>query len=251
ACELLFRLDDVGTPGTKPTKDSQAGTGPKDAKWLREELQNAFAEDNVRSFWIYYSGHGRYRDGAWAIGQHEYITADEVLGIWAGSPAAQSRHAVLAIISDSCYSGHWPVTAQKLELDCVAVQAATAAELKTFYTQGPTVGGVFTYWVYSNGAHLFRSVFSPLGLLTAATAGPAIALCALASRLRRLLTPQSTEVSNQKSRSDAGVEIKRGELFPVFYKGRLFTDVLADIDACHDRSRIDGTVQPDKATNGG
>merc|ERR1711920_529881 len=69
---------------------------------------------------LYYSGHGRQKDGAWCFeapgsdgSQDEYVTPLDIVEAW---QARNAKHAdqKLIIVSDSCHSGWWVDFAKKV-----------------------------------------------------------------------------------------------------------------------------------------
>ena len=187
-------------------------------EWLMGQLHRAFGSAGVHAFFVYYTGHGYVEDGAWYLGQGS-LAPPELFRLWQESVSEQSGEAVLIIISDSCYSGHWVAAAERAQLSNVAVQSATDENHKSFDDEN--TGGVFTYKVYNRGSFAFQSVFSITGFFTAFVYGMWI-MCKEAARLFR-----ATE---------------ENALFPQFYISDQFRRIM---------SRRGGTIQPWKVINNG
>ena len=102
-------------------------------------------------------------NGAWYLGRgsNNLLAPAELFRVWQESASGQSGEAVLIIISDSCYSGHWVAAAERAQLSNVAVQSATGQNHKSFDDEN--TGGLFTYKVYNCGSFAFQSVFSITG----------------------------------------------------------------------------------------
>ena len=186
-------------------------------RWLLEKLHDAFASEDVRAFFVYYSGHGCLDDGAWYLG-HETLPPNELFQLWQASVSGKSGGSVLIIISDSCFSGKWVEAANQANLPSVAVQSATD-QFSPCYERTET-GGVFTYKVYNRGRAAFQSVFSVTGFFTTVP----FALWMLGKEVVGLF----------RSRKDV--------LFPQKYVPDEFSQIM---------SRRGGTIQPSKVINNG
>ena len=185
--------------------------------WLLKKLRLAFAMTNVRTFFVYYSGHGIEDNGAWYLGDGT-LAPDELFQLWQESLSGQSGESVLVIISDSCFSGKWVEAANQAQLSSVAVQSATD-QFNPSYDNAET-GGVFTYKVYNRGRAAFQSVFSVTGFFTTIP----FALWMLGKEAVALF------------------QTKRDELFPQKYVPDRFSQIM---------SRRGGTIQPSKIINNG
>ena len=190
-------------------------------KWLRKrQLRRAFAREDVHAFFVYYTGHGYYGDGAWYLGNgaDDRLAPGEFFQLWQESLSGQSGESLLIIISDSCFSGHWVEAAKQAQLKTVAVQSATDQNNPSF--DRSETGGVFTYQVYNRGHHVFQSVFSVTGILTAVATG---------------LWVLGKETVNLFRTSE-------NKLYPQVYMSDQFRQIM---------SRSGGTIQPSKVINNG
>lgn len=186
-------------------------------QWLCSKLRDAFAQPDVRAFFVFYAGHGCEGDGAWYLGNGT-LTPDELFQLWQASLSGQSGDSVLTIISDSCFSGHWVEAAKQSQLTNVAVQSATDHNHPSYDIT--ETGGVFTYNVYNRGRSAFQSLFSVSGFLTAVYNG----VWVVYKEAVGLLFP------------------KKDELYPQMYVPDQFKQIM---------SRHGGTIQPSKVINNG
>ena len=195
--------------------DAQGGS------WLREQLCQAFARQDVHAFFVYYSGHGYNGSGAWYLGDgaDDLLAPAELFQLWQESLSGQSGESTLVIISDSCFSGNWVEAAQQASLTNVAVQSATDKSHPSF--DWSDRGGMFTYKVYNRGQIAFQSLFSVTGFLSAIATG----LWVLFKEVVYLFMQDS-----------------ENQLYPQMYVPDQFTKIMG---------RTGGTIQPSKVINNG
>eukprot|EP00931_Biecheleriopsis_adriatica_P115757 TRINITY_DN91510_c0_g1_i1.p1 TRINITY_DN91510_c0_g1~~TRINITY_DN91510_c0_g1_i1.p1 ORF type:complete len:231 (-),score=12.31 TRINITY_DN91510_c0_g1_i1:165-857(-) len=109
-------------------------------------IKDAF-NSGIHDIVLYYSGHGRQRDGAWCFEvpnsnghDNAFLKPADILSAWRtrrrGVPDQQ-----LIIISDSCHSGWWVDAAKERKDKQIIVQAA--CDITECSYDSPT-GGVFT-----------------------------------------------------------------------------------------------------------
>ena len=77
-------------------------------------------------YWVYYTGHGSSRQGAWCLPDRTRVSFHDVRRVWRSS-SAPSRKARLVIVTDSCYAGSWVEALKKSGDEDIAVQAASVA----------------------------------------------------------------------------------------------------------------------------
>ena len=58
------------------------------------------------SYLIYYTGHGKEKNGNWKFPDNTYMTLQSLLKIWTATTETRSE-VNLFLINDSCYSGAW------------------------------------------------------------------------------------------------------------------------------------------------
>lgn len=142
---------------------ADAGTRTRKADVLRA-IQEAMT--NTDEVTIYYTGHGRKLTGDWcfenASGEvTEYITFDEVVGLWKSStwtPKSILNQQVhrLNIIMDSCYSGAW---VKKVESLPYGMNVQVKASCGRFETSWDTAsGGAFTKALFEHERPLCKDV---------------------------------------------------------------------------------------------
>jgi hypothetical protein len=101
------------------------GRDPKRDDVLKQIRE--FFELNIDDYLLYYTGHGEEKNGSWIFGEKK-ISFDDIMLQWKHNLEHESKR--LFIISDSCYSGHWPLQAKHYEENIksknrIFIQAAT------------------------------------------------------------------------------------------------------------------------------
>ena len=127
-------------------------------KEMVRTIRAFFAQEDIKVFVIYYSGHGT-PSGDWAIGRTnrsgqqiaEVITAEELLSLWRAQPGChcchspEPRDAHLIVIADSCHSGAWVLKIDELKWNVHNVNVSMVASCKAEETCTDTLnGGDFT-----------------------------------------------------------------------------------------------------------
>jgi len=75
----------------------------------KQILEQFFNKSSADVYLIWYQGHGDASSGGWSF-DGGTLQFDDIADIWMNSLLAKGK--TLAIISDSCYSGHWEKHAQ-------------------------------------------------------------------------------------------------------------------------------------------
>jgi hypothetical protein len=75
-----------------------------DIRIVDKKLGEFFLRSDFDTFLVYYSGHGRDRDGAWSF-DNGHLTPGRVFKRWRHANKLKNKR--LVIISDSCHSGKW------------------------------------------------------------------------------------------------------------------------------------------------
>lgn len=217
--EFFGRGQDIEELFCYDSADAQGGG------WLRQQLCQAFARQDIHAFFIYYTGHGYRGNGAWYLGSglDNCLAPNELFQLWQESTSGQSDESTLIIICDSCYSGCWVEAARQAGLRNVAVQSATDQSHPSY--DYPDLGGQFTYQVYRRGRHVFQSLFSVTGFLTALATGLWV------------LGKETFNIFSHLIRGNDELV-----LYPQAYVPDQFTQIMG---------RHGGTIQPNKVINNG
>lgn len=140
---------------------ADAGTRTRKADVLRAIQEAMNSKDAVT---IYYSGHGRQLTGDWCFENAsgtvtEYITFDEVVGLWKSSTWKLSLprgFRSLSIIMDSCYSGAWVKKVESLPDGMNVRLKASCGRLETSWDTAN--GGAFTKALFEHESPWHMSV---------------------------------------------------------------------------------------------
>ena len=103
----------------------ECGQAPERTQCMKK-LKRYFSERDwpYDYYWLYYSGHGSSRGGAWCLPQNTRLTFSDIYSCWKGSEA-QAGGARLVIVSDSCYCGKIVDAARESGMTDVAVQGSS------------------------------------------------------------------------------------------------------------------------------